>query len=76
VLHHDEPLGADRQVIAPPPRESHRARRCASSPGRRGWTLEAAQHADIEMAAAHHRERIAMMEIGAALEQGDRLLAR
>src|SRR5581483_9560252 len=37
---------------------------------------EGAEHGDVEMAAAHHRERIGVMEVGAAGEQRHRLLAR
>src|SRR5712691_789006 len=36
--------------------------------------LERAQHGDIEMAAAHHRERIGVVEVRAARQQGHGLL--
>jgi hypothetical protein len=39
-----------------------------------GGDLERAEDADVEVPAAHHRERIAVMEEGAAGEQRDRLL--
>ena len=37
--------------------------------------LEGAEHADVEVAAAHHRERVGMMEIGGARQHRHRLLA-
>ena len=77
MIHHDQDaLGADGQIH----RASHRGNRirCAGVPVGEvagGGHLERAEHAKIEMPAAHHRERIGVMEIGAAGEQGDRLLA-
>jgi hypothetical protein len=51
-------------------------RRCASWPGRRLADLERAEHAHVEVAAAHHRERVGVMEVGRPRRFGDRDLAR
>jgi hypothetical protein len=37
--------------------------------------LERAEHADVEVPAAHHRKRVGVVKVGAAGEQRDRLLA-
>ncbi len=41
----------------------------------RSRDLEGAEHAEIEMAAADHAERVGVMEVGAAGEERHRLLA-
>src|SRR5690606_10390402 len=41
----------------------------------RGRYLEGTEHADVEVAATHHAEAVGVMEIGAARQQGDGLLA-
>src|SRR5437899_350638 len=76
-IHHDPGLlGADGKV--------HRAADgrnralLAGAPVREiagGGDLERTQHADVEMAATHHREAVGMVEVRAARQQGDRLLA-
>ncbi len=37
--------------------------------------LEGAQHADVEVTAAHHREAVCVVEIAATRQQGNRLLS-
>lgn len=40
-----------------------------------GGHLKGTEHANVQVAAAHHRKAVGMVEIGAPLEQGHRLLA-
>jgi len=78
VLHHHEgALRAGGQV--------HRAAHGRNGVGRtgvpvgevaRGRDLEGAEHADVEVPAAHHREAVGMVEEDAAGQQGHGLLAR
>jgi hypothetical protein len=76
VHHHEHLLGADRQVHRAAD-GGNRIRRAGVPVGQvaLGRHLEGAQHADVEVAAAHHRERIGMVEVGAAGQQRHRLLA-
>mgnify|MGYP000941351450 CR=1 FL=1 len=76
-FHHDEDvLRADGQI--------HRAAHGGDGVGRAGVPvgqvavlrhLEGAQHADVQVAAAHHRERVGVVEERAAGQFGDGLLA-
>lgn len=74
--HHEDVFGADGQV--------HRAAHGGDGVGRAGVPvgqvavlrhLEGAQHADVQVAAAHHRERVGVMEERAAGQFGHGLLA-
>ena len=56
-------------------REWRPLRRCSSWPGRRGRHLKGAEHADVEVAAAHHGEAVGVVKVGATGQQRDRLLA-
>jgi hypothetical protein len=77
VLHHHEGLlRADGQV--------HRAAHCGDRVGRAvgpvgqvtvGCHLERAEHAEVEVAAAHHREAVGVVEERRARPQRHRLLA-
>ena len=74
--HHQRAPGADRQVH----RASHgrnRIRRTGVPVGKVAGDrhLECAQHAEVEVPATHHRKRVRVVEIGAAGQQRDRLLA-
>ena len=77
VGHDVDVLGADREV--------HRAADGRDRAGRAGATswrgrrdsrhLERAEHADVEVSAAHHRERVGVVEVRGAGQLGDGLLA-
>jgi tripartite-type tricarboxylate transporter receptor subunit TctC len=77
VLHHHQHLLCSRGEI-------HRAADCRNRVRAAGVPvgevarrrdLEGAEHREVEVPAADHAERVGMVEIGAAREQGDRLLA-
>ncbi len=71
VIHHHEDLTCANGQIHRPANRRNRVGR-AGAPVRQiaaGGNLIGAEHADIEMAAAHHGEGVAVVEIAAALQQ-------
>ena len=78
VLHHHEhPLGADGEVHCAA-HGRNRIRLAGMPVGEiaRDRHLERAQHAEVQMPAAHHPEGIRVVEVAASGQQGHGLLAR
>ncbi|MNC52326.1 hypothetical protein D3C75_1016670 [compost metagenome] len=72
--HHKHLTGANRQIHCAADRRD--CPRCAGTPvGQIAafGNLIGAEHADIQVTAAHHGKRVAVMEKAAAFEQGNRL---
>ena len=62
--HHEDLLGADGEVHRPAD-GGDRVRRAGVPVGQvaAGGDLEGAEHADVEVAAAHHREGVGVVEV-------------